>query len=161
MPKKRYLCTRKSRSGAVVARWAHNPKVVSSSLASATSKDWFEIFSSQFFFMYIGRRQLRLLMGAAGGGRAKAVRDGFKYLRYRLSWLRSGGFLSNRKTRQLDCQAAGFSIDGCQKGLSLEASRRLPHPDGFPMSFFLTCMDDSGLNAFKFQPMLVSGSSYP
>ena len=25
-----------SRSGAVVARWAHNPKVVSSSLASAT-----------------------------------------------------------------------------------------------------------------------------
>ena len=27
-----------SRSGAVVARWAHNPKVVSSSLASATSK---------------------------------------------------------------------------------------------------------------------------
>ena len=38
-----YLCTRnhemnatKSRSGAVVARWAHNPKVVSSSLASAT-----------------------------------------------------------------------------------------------------------------------------
>ena len=41
-----YLCTRKqievylqttiSRSGAVVARWAHNPKVVSSNLASAT-----------------------------------------------------------------------------------------------------------------------------
>ena len=28
----------KSRSGAVVARWAHNPKVVSSSLASATIK---------------------------------------------------------------------------------------------------------------------------
>ena len=27
-----------SRSGAVVARWAHNPKVVSSSLASATKK---------------------------------------------------------------------------------------------------------------------------
>lgn len=34
----------------MVARWAHNPKVVSSSLASATSKDWFDIFSSQFFF---------------------------------------------------------------------------------------------------------------
>ncbi len=40
-----YLCTRNqemiatiSRSGAVVARWAHNPKVVSSSLASATKK---------------------------------------------------------------------------------------------------------------------------
>ena len=38
-----YLCYRNqemiattSRSGAVVARWAHNPKVVSSSLASAT-----------------------------------------------------------------------------------------------------------------------------
>ena len=28
-----------SRSGAVVARWAHNPKVVSSSLASATKKE--------------------------------------------------------------------------------------------------------------------------
>ena len=27
-----------SRSGAVVARWAHNPKVVSSSLACATKK---------------------------------------------------------------------------------------------------------------------------
>ena len=40
--KKPYLCTRikktTSRSGAVVARWAHNPKVVSSSLASATKK---------------------------------------------------------------------------------------------------------------------------
>ena len=35
-----YLCSPiiKSRSGAVVARWAHNPKVVSSSLASATRK---------------------------------------------------------------------------------------------------------------------------
>ena len=28
-----------SRSGAVVARWAHNPKVVRSSRASATKKD--------------------------------------------------------------------------------------------------------------------------
>ena len=35
--KKHYLCTHKiSRSGAVVARWAHNPKVVRSSRASAT-----------------------------------------------------------------------------------------------------------------------------
>ena len=29
----------KSRDGAVVARWAHNPKVVSSSLAPATKED--------------------------------------------------------------------------------------------------------------------------
>ena len=29
----------KSRDGAVVARWAHNPKVVSSSLAPATKKE--------------------------------------------------------------------------------------------------------------------------
>ena len=37
--KKQYLCTHKiSRSGAVVARWAHNPKVVRSSRASATTK---------------------------------------------------------------------------------------------------------------------------
>ena len=39
--RKRYLPLQpqnKSRSGAVVARWAHNPKVVSSSLASATKK---------------------------------------------------------------------------------------------------------------------------
>ena len=37
MAKKHYLCTHKiSRSGAVVARWAHNPKVVRSSRASAT-----------------------------------------------------------------------------------------------------------------------------
>ena len=51
-----YLCTRNqemiatiSRSGAVVARWAHNPKVVSSSLASATKKSsshWLEDFFS-------------------------------------------------------------------------------------------------------------------
>gem|GEM_PF-4142434 len=35
-----YLCTRKyetSRSGAVVARWAHNPKVVGSNPSSATN----------------------------------------------------------------------------------------------------------------------------
>ena len=32
-----YLCTQKtSRDGAVVARWAHNPKVVGSNPASAT-----------------------------------------------------------------------------------------------------------------------------
>ncbi|MDH6533928.1 hypothetical protein M2101_000580 [Parabacteroides sp. PM5-20] len=37
-----------SRSGAVVARWAHNPKVVSSSLASAT-KPKESLFSDSFF----------------------------------------------------------------------------------------------------------------
>ena len=47
-----YLCKRKSRSGAVAARWAHNPKVVSSSLASATKKRKTEsIFDSVFFFV--------------------------------------------------------------------------------------------------------------
>ena len=35
---KRIFAVQKSRSGAVVARWAHNPKVVSSSLASATER---------------------------------------------------------------------------------------------------------------------------
>ena len=41
-----------SRGGAVVARWAHNPKVVSSSLAPATkfkSAKWLA-----FFFCFIG-----------------------------------------------------------------------------------------------------------
>ena len=38
-----------SRSGAVVARWAHNPKVVSSSLASAT-KLKLSVFWKLFFF---------------------------------------------------------------------------------------------------------------
>ena len=31
-----YLCIRKSRGGAVVARWAHNPEVVGSNPAPAT-----------------------------------------------------------------------------------------------------------------------------
>ena len=55
-----YLCTRNqemiatiSRSGAVVARWAHNPKVVSSSLASATKKKVSE--KDAFFFCYAAR----------------------------------------------------------------------------------------------------------
>ncbi len=50
-----YLCSLKqkieaiSRSGAVVARWAHNPKVVSSNLASATiPKADFRISESAF-----------------------------------------------------------------------------------------------------------------
>ena len=40
---------RKSRDGAVVARWAHNPKVVSSSLAPAT-KHQAESFMVQLFY---------------------------------------------------------------------------------------------------------------
>ena len=36
MLKKYYLCIRKSRGGAVVARWAHNPEVVGSNPAPAT-----------------------------------------------------------------------------------------------------------------------------
>jgi hypothetical protein len=36
--KRYYLCSPISRSGAVVARWAHNPKVVRSNRASATKK---------------------------------------------------------------------------------------------------------------------------
>ena len=37
--KKYYLCTIKtSRSGAVVARWAHNPKVIGSNPFSATKE---------------------------------------------------------------------------------------------------------------------------
>ena len=39
-----------SRSGAVVARWAHNPKVVSSSLASATKK---RVTKKLLFFLYL------------------------------------------------------------------------------------------------------------
>ena len=34
--RKQYLCIRKSRGGAVVARWAHNPEVVGSNPAPAT-----------------------------------------------------------------------------------------------------------------------------
>ena len=46
-----YLCTQKtSRDGAVVARWAHNPKVVSSSLAPATKK---EIVKMAISFVFI------------------------------------------------------------------------------------------------------------
>ena len=57
--KKSYLCTRNhemiatiSRSGAVVARWAHNPKVVSSSLASATKKPSVLQDRRLFFFTF-------------------------------------------------------------------------------------------------------------
>ena len=39
------------RDGAVVARWAHNPKVVSSSLAPATKKKRLQNLQSLFFSM--------------------------------------------------------------------------------------------------------------
>ena len=38
-----YLCIRKSRGGAVVARWAHNPEVVGSNPAPATKIKSFSI----------------------------------------------------------------------------------------------------------------------
>ena|GEM_PF-3763255 len=47
-----------SRSGAVVARWAHNPKVVSSSLASATKQKASEHF--QMLFLYPHFFQIRV-----------------------------------------------------------------------------------------------------
>ncbi len=47
-----------SRSGAVVARWAHNPKVVRSSRTSATSKECLQAFLSllksiEMFYVYV------------------------------------------------------------------------------------------------------------
>ncbi len=58
---KQYLCTRKtSRGGAVVARWAHNPKVAGSSPAPATNKkaDWISagfFISPDFYIKNQGR----------------------------------------------------------------------------------------------------------
>ncbi len=45
-----YLCSvkRKSRGGAVVARWAHNPKVVGSSPAPATDESRWNFVRSGF-----------------------------------------------------------------------------------------------------------------
>ena len=43
---------RKLRDGAVVARWAHNPKVVSSSLAPATKRQA-ESFMVQLFLFFL------------------------------------------------------------------------------------------------------------
>ena len=40
-----------TRDGAVVARWAHNPKVVSSSLAPATKKKRLQNLQSLFLIM--------------------------------------------------------------------------------------------------------------
>ena len=54
--KKHYLCSRKLRDGAVAARWAHNPKVVSSSLAPATNKkvkpSWLDLFFLSFAMIF-------------------------------------------------------------------------------------------------------------
>ena len=47
-----YFCTTKSRSGAVVARWAHNPKVVRSNRASATKIITIQKFKECFYKMH-------------------------------------------------------------------------------------------------------------
>jgi hypothetical protein len=41
------------RDGAVVARWAHNPKVVSSSLAPATSERALEKSKALFYWQFL------------------------------------------------------------------------------------------------------------
>ena len=49
--KSEYLCTQKtSRDGAVVARWAHNPKVAGSSPAPATK--FKVVFRDNLFLLY-------------------------------------------------------------------------------------------------------------
>ena len=46
-----YLCIRKSRGGAVVARWAHNPEVVGSNPAPATKlKSFSNLMPKLLFF---------------------------------------------------------------------------------------------------------------
>ena len=52
LKKSLYLCIRKSRGGAVVARWAHNPAVVGSNPAPATKIKSFSILSLKLFFVY-------------------------------------------------------------------------------------------------------------
>ncbi len=50
--KKLYLCNRKSRGGAVVARWAHNPEVVGSNPAPATNtKSFNRLWLKLLFFI--------------------------------------------------------------------------------------------------------------
>lgn len=48
--KKQYLCIRKSRGGAVVARWAHNPEVVGSNPAPATKQKSFSQLRLELLF---------------------------------------------------------------------------------------------------------------
>ena len=52
LKKSLYLCIRKSRGGAVVARWAHNPEVFGSNPAPATKIKSFSILSLKLFFVY-------------------------------------------------------------------------------------------------------------
>ena len=50
--RKQYLCIRKSRGGAVVARWAHNPEVVGSNPAPATNtKSFNRLWLKLLFFI--------------------------------------------------------------------------------------------------------------
>ena len=44
-----YIFESKSRGRAVVARWAHNPKVAGSSPALATKEDELVLFTNSFF----------------------------------------------------------------------------------------------------------------
>ena len=50
--RKQYLCNRKSRGGAVVARWAHNPEVVGSNPAPATKLKSFSLLWPKLLFFY-------------------------------------------------------------------------------------------------------------
>ena len=49
--KRQYLCIRKSRGGAVVARWAHNPEVVGSNPAPATKTKSFSRLWLKLLFL--------------------------------------------------------------------------------------------------------------
>ena len=80
-----YLCTQKtSRSGAVVARWAHNPKVVGSNPSSATQ--W-QPFRLPFFFVRLGVPSffLRLMFNVLSDVAAGVLP--IRWLRLRLSRL--------------------------------------------------------------------------
>ena len=57
-----YLCIRKSRGGAVVARWAHNPEVVGSNPAPATKIKSFSILSLKLFFVFAYLPALEMLI---------------------------------------------------------------------------------------------------
>ena len=50
--RKQYLCIRKSRGGAVVARWAHNPEVVGSNPAPATKQKSLSQLRLRLLFFY-------------------------------------------------------------------------------------------------------------
>ena len=48
---KHYICTSILRGGAVVARWAHNPKVGGSNPPSATKEDSSSFLMGSFYFL--------------------------------------------------------------------------------------------------------------